>query len=344
MAAEFVRGDSLREYLTGAASDGGSQSDPALSFGNYRSSTEAAVYSLAVSPGITGLTVEFASGSNAEGSGIIQAVDANNLKWKPYGATDYGPVATFSGTGVRGIVEANADPGQYLRIMATTPFGVGTTPAVLSYQINNYYGFGNVSAADALAGLQNYRASTVKNGSSLPVTLFKRWIGLLGSPASSNTAWLSGAGTGTITTSGTLADWPLSGWVQIRNSAGTLKEVAYYSSRTDTSLTVSVRGVLGTAATAGANTDLIYPVPGIAIGIDTAGVQAAGSSIQTIAGATTPPVAVTWNLGITAATGLQIGTLAAGQQVGIWIWRSIPAGMVGITSNMNLVMDSYSAF
>ena len=47
-------------------------------------------------------------------------------------------------------------------------------------------------------------------------------------------ASLSGSGAGTITTAGSLADWPDEGWVQVRNSGGTLKEVVYYTSRSGT--------------------------------------------------------------------------------------------------------------
>jgi len=39
MPAEKTRCDSLALYFTGASSDGGAQTDPDVSLGNYRSST-----------------------------------------------------------------------------------------------------------------------------------------------------------------------------------------------------------------------------------------------------------------------------------------------------------------
>ncbi len=50
------------------------------------------------------------------------------------------------------------------------------------------------------------------------------------------------------------------------------------------------------------------------------------NAIQTIANATTAPTGVTWNTGTTSGTGLNIGTLAAGEMIGIWIRRTITAG------------------
>jgi hypothetical protein len=105
----------------------------------------------------------------------------------------------------------------------------------------------------------------------------------------------------------------------------------YYTSRTNTVLTVPAagRGLLGSAAGAGAGTDLVRCVPGIAIAIDTAGVTAPGA-IQTIANETTSPAAVSFNTGVFASTGLNIGNMDPGQQVGIWIKRQIPAGAAAI--------------
>jgi hypothetical protein len=343
MADELTRADSLREYLTGAASDGGAQADPLLCFGGFRSSTEAKTYDVTVTPAIAGLSVDFAAGGNAEGAGTLTVVDANNIKWKPNGAGTFGANAAFSGTAVKGIVESSLNPGQYLRVTVTTPLIVGSSVVDLVKKRGNIYGLGNISYTDAVSGTEIYFACMVKNVSSQPVTLFKRWIDTLGTPCSSNGAWLGGSGGGPVTTTASFADWPVNGWAQVRNASGVLKEVVYYSTRTEQTLTVTLRGLLGTSATAGSNTDLLSPVPGIAIAKDPDGAQAAGTGIQTIADKNTEPAGVTWSLGITEAGGLSIGTLAAGEEIGIWFWKSIPPTSEATPSATVGVVDAFTA-
>lgn len=346
MSAVLTRADSLRSYLTGAASDGGVQTNPSNSLGHYRSATEAISLGMVITSAISGVTVQFAGGANPVGAGTLTAVDANNLTWKPFGAASAGPPTTFSGTGDLEIVEALGAAGQYLRISGTTPFVPGSSTVTLSYVPNNQFGFDNVLAADAAAGISHYRASMVRNEAANQVTVFQRWIALLGTQRTSNSGWLGASGAGSIVTSGSFSDWPASGWCQVRNSGGTLKEVVYYTSRTNTSLTVLAAGraLLGTTSVVGTLTDVVYPVPGIALAIDTAGVQAFGTSIQTIANAITAPTSVTWNLGITASGGLQIGSLNVSEQVGIWEWRQIPPGAISTPAAINKTWDAFTAF
>lgn len=344
MADIYSRADALREYLSGAAGDGGSQSDPAASFGGFRSSTEVTTYSIQVTNPLSGVTVNYASGVNQAGIGTLQAVDANTLKWKPSGASRYGAPTIISGTAVDAIVEGPDDPGQYLRVTATTPLSPDVSTITLGYVFNGFFSMPNVLPGDALAGIDHYRASVVKNRSGVPVTDFRRWIGLLGTPRATNAAQLGSSGAGVIQSTADFSDWPLTGWAQIRDSGGTLREVVYYGSRGANILNVIVRGCLGTTPAAGANTDIAYPVPGIGVAKDGTGVQAGGTGFQTIANANTAPAGVTWNLGITPAGGLSMGNLAAGQEVGMWIWREIPPGSMPQASALNRVIDSFNAY
>ncbi len=329
MPAQNTRADSLREYLTGAASAGGSQSNPNASFGHFRSSTEAALYGITFTGSITGVVVNYASGGNAEGDGTLTAIDSTHLSWTPPGAMFPGPSVVFSGTQTL-ILEGNGVPGQYLRVTGTTPFSVNNCTVTLTTLYGDVFSFPDVTIAQATSGISQYRATIIQNEASDDVTNFQRCIVPIGTHQVSDVHQLSGSGSGTITTSGSFADWPAAGWCQVRNSGGTLKEVVYYTSRTGTVLTVpsAGRALLGTSATAGAASDLIYAVPGVAIALDTAGLQASGSSIQTIAGETTAPTSVSWNLGITPATGIQEVTFTAGDALGVWYWRHVPAGAI----------------
>lgn len=344
MPAPLTRADALREYLTGAASDGSTQPDAALSLGHYRSSAEAASLGVVVSNPLSGVTIEFVGGANAEGTGTLTASDTATLTWLPPGNDTAGAGVAFSGAADEEIVEG-LDPGAYLRISGTTPFTPGSSELTLTAIPNNVFGMSNVPTAEATTGLSEYRATIVRNEAASSVTAFKRWLGTLGSTEISNAGFLASSGAGTIITTGSFADWPLLGWCRVQTSGGTLKEVVYYTSRTTTVLTVPAagRGRLGTSVVVGTATDRVLPVPGVAIGSDTAGVQSFGAAIQTIANAHTAPAGITWNLGVTEGTGLSLGTLAVNKQIGLWMWRETPTGVLATPKAVVKLMNSFDA-
>lgn len=345
MPALYAHADSLREYLTGAGSDGGAQSDPNLSLGNYRSSTEAVSLGILLINALTNVTVLYAGGANPPGPGTLTALDANTLVWQPHGASGPGPAASFSGMGVYGVVEAAGAPGQYLRVQVTTPLTPGVCTVVLSTLMDNCFGLDDISIAEAAAGESAYRASMIRNESSGTVLNLQRCLSLLGTAQVSDSDHLGGSGSGMINTSGSFGDWPETGWCQVRSSGGALKEVVYYSAKTNTQLTVSSvgRGLLGTSPTAGLSTDTVSPTPGVAIGVDPLGIQNFGMAIQTVANENTAPVGVTWNLELTAALGLQIGDMAVNKEVGVWIWRQVPAGILATPSMLTKFQSFFSA-
>ena len=337
MPNQYTRADSIREYLTGSLSDGGIQNTPTLSLGGFRSSLEAASLGMQISNPIPNVKVLYASGANPIGANTLLAVDANNLSWMG------GPPTFFSGTNDIEIVES-PNPGAYLRVQGTPPFAIIPQTVTLAYIYNNIFGLDDIASAQAASGISEYFATIIRcEGPG--VLNFKRWITTYGTPQTSNTTHLGASGSGTIVTTGSFVDWPTTGWCQVQSSGGTIKEVIYYSSRTVTALTVPVagRGLLGTSATIGTATDRVFAVPGIALAEDSTGVQVFGTSIQTVASGITAPVGVTWNLGLTAGTGLQVGSIPNGQQVGIWVWRQMPAGVAASPQVLTELMDSFLA-
>lgn len=345
MPAEKTRADALREFLSGASMDGGGQTDPQASFGNFRSSTEAISLGITIANAISNATILYAGGSNSPGVGTLTALDSQTLTWKPFGSSSPGDPSVIP-SGSTGIVEASGSPGAYLRISSSGSFSVTSSQITLAILDGNQFSMEEVSDANASSGIVEYRASIVKNVSSFSVLNFNRWIATLGSSNSSDQAVLGASGSGTIATTGTFSDWPTSGWCQIRNISNTIREVVYYSSRSDTVLTVpnSGRALLGTSSSAGSTNDTIYPVPGVAIGVDPTGVQIMGSSIQTIASGTTAPTSVSWNLGIIEADGLQIGTIQPGEQVGIWVKRHIPNSCKSTPQALVKFFNNFSSF
>lgn len=343
MPAEKRRADTLWEYLTGASSDGGVQADPDASLGNYRSSSEAMSMSIIITSPIANITIDYASGGNEVGAGSLYAVDADNLQWKCYGE-DYGSGVSIA-DGETKIIETLDLPGAYLRVSRTSAAALtGTATIALSETLNNVFALDDASSAEALAGDIEYRGTMVVNESTATVGLFKRWIGTYGTARVSTNAQLPASGAGTIETNTSFADWPEQGFCHIKNGAAT-REIVYYSERTNTILTVPATGreMLGTTAGAGAPTDDVHAVPGIAIAKDTDGVTSGGAAIQTIANESTEPTSVAWNTGITAATGLDIGEMTTGEQIGIWIKREVPEAMVATTETKVLIEDSFDA-
>jgi hypothetical protein len=347
MPAQYTRGDSLYEFLSGSLVDGGPQANPNLSLGGYRSSTEAVSLGVSIANPIPNAVILYACGGNPQGPGQLVALDGYNLTWQPSGASSPGDPVTFAGTNDIQVVEASNAPGQYLRIQAPGPFTPGTSTITLSYLFNNLFGLDNITIAVAASGGNEYRASIVRNQAINAVSGFQRCVALQGTPQVPNLAQLSGTVVaGTLSTTGSFVDWPSQGWCQVQSSGGTLKEVVYYQSRSSTMLNVPGpgRAQLGTSATAGSASDNIYPVPGCVLGLDPSGVRAFGSGIQSVATANTAPSGVVWNYGVTPATGILVPLIGVNQQIGIWVWRQTPAGMKSTPQILNQYFDEFGAY
>lgn len=326
--------DSLREYLTGAVSDGATSSQE-TSLGGHRSSVELSCLAMFLDRTPGGTKIVFASGANGSGIGTLHAPGPDQLRWTPPGGST-GAAVTFSSAGTK--VLEGVVPGQYLRVAGTPPFQPGAGAVVLLPNYNNV-----LAQSDAAGPGSTYRAVMLKNVSAGTLTQVKRWIGVLGTPRTTATAQLAGSGAGTVTVTGSLDDWPVRGWAQIRQSGGTLREVVYYDRRTGSSLSVpsTGRARLGTSASAGAASDVAHPVPGVAIAASVAGVVNSGVAMATIADETTTPAGVTWSLGITSADAVTFATMTTGQQAGLWVWREVPTGVRGAPAHTVRINGSF---
>jgi hypothetical protein len=184
----------------------------------------------------------------------------------------------------------------------------------------------------------------LKNSGSVTVAGVTAYVGLLGTTQVSNGGQLGASGSGTITTTGTFADWPASGFCHVKSNVPATREIVYYSSRTNTQLTVpsAGRGQLGTTAAAGAATDTVEAVPGIRLAKEAPSAQPSGN-FQTIANENSAPTGVTWSTGTTKATGVVVGDLAASNQYGLWVHRAVVAGAVAEPTVLRLVNFEFDA-
>lgn len=320
IGTEAWRGDALRWYLTGAASDGAAQSSPAASLGNYRSSS--LFQMLGVLGGMKYLDIMHAAGQNQAGDGSLESDGEGKLRWTaPGGSTPGSWVNADDGQPV--LLEDGSDRGKFLVVCRR---GLCPPQGAQVLQLTDVFNnlWDNIVEAESAAGESEYRALMLKNVSPATIKNLYFWIATLGNSKTSNNAQLGGAGSGTIGASAKFHGWPRSGYVRIEQSNGTLREIAYYSSRTSTVLTVPAagRGLLGTSAAAGAATDVCYPVPGYRIGLE----APSSSAIQTIANENTAPAAISWSTAITQAAGLTLSSLAAAALYGLWIQRAVIAG------------------
>lgn len=333
MPDEKTKADSIRQYLSSASVDGGAQTNPDASLGNFRSSTEVVLLSHTVSNPIANITVDYLSGANGTGSGSLTATGVDDLTWAPPGGSAGAAVTILNGE--TKILEGSGATGKFIRVTRTSTANLtGTATLTITDKFNNLIGFDNVTSAEASAGDTEYRAMFIKNESTSQVKNIKAFLAKLGTSRLSGGGGLPASGAGSVTTSvGNFSDWPTSGFCRIEDTAGVIKEIVYYSSRTSTILTVPAagRGLLGTAAVAGVVTDNIHSVPGIRIAKEAPASQPTGA-VQTVANENTAPTAVTFVSGILNTTGLTIGDLNTLEIYAIWIERVVPVGAIAEAS------------
>lgn len=324
---EFYGADTLRFYLSGAASDGAAQTDPDSALGNYRSATEATRLGYLQSSAIPGLTVALAGRRSLadDGLGVISAVNANTIRFFTDGGSEGTAITIVNGE--TKVLQDGTNASRFVRVTRTSANDlIGSCVLKFHDQYNNVWGMSDTSSAVAT---EQFRGPIVKSHGDVSSIYFR--LNELGTSAVTSSAQLGGTGAGTIGgAANCFIDWPKVGYCRITNSGGTLKEIVYYSSRTDTVLTVpsSGRQLLDTTNTAGAASDIARAVPGVAIGYENCS-PLAGGSIQTIADQYTAPSGITWKTGTTNAGGIGPLSLKDGEQVGLWIRRATPSGSVG---------------
>lgn len=346
--------DSLRYFLTGAASDGAAQTDPDASLGGYRSSSEAEHGSWILLSGIPGVSIDYASRANgvpgtqtgldAGGIGTLVAASANQLAYAAPGG-QLGPRVTLA-DGETYTIYDGSDASRFVRVTRSSSAALlGVASIEFHDQYGNAISMSDAANAESTAGGDRYRAVMLRGVSDAPIddlTLYLNTLGAATAVAASGS--LPSSGSGTITgPADSFCTWPWQGWCRIEDSGGTLREIVYYSGRTNAVLTVPSlgRGRLGTSAAAGSDTDTVTPVPGLRIAWELAS-PAVDGSVQTIADETTAPTGLTWSTAITPAAGVSVGTLTTNQQGGLWIHRELPAGVSAFSQHESQIQVRFA--
>lgn len=324
--------DALRVFHSGAVADGLPQVDAAACLGGLRSSTEAAALGVLVDVRqnyMPALVIERVTGTCGEGVAEVRATGDDSVRWAPPNFA-VGSAVTIEAYG-RAVAPANTAGGRShaVRLRRDTAYSAkalaGTLRLDLAKPYNNAVGGANIANAARAAGQSDYRALILQNASDLTITDLRfRVKPLVATAQVSGAGQLGASGSGTIETAGSFAAWPVCGFARVEQSGGTLREIVYYTDRTDTVLVVPAAGreMLGTTAAAGASDDNVYSVPGIALAIE----APVSGAIQEIADDTTSPTSVTWSTSIALASGPSVASLTSGGTYGLWIHRQTPAG------------------
>jgi len=346
MPDEKTQFDSLWWWLSGAASDGAAQADPDESLGLYRSSTEAEHLDMTITNPFSNISIDFAPGINGTGSGSLAGDGANAVRYTAPGGSAGAWVTILNGE-TKIAVSGGGESQKYVRISRTdTDNLTGTATIVFATIFNNVLGANNLTSAWATAGRDSIRAYIVRNEASKEIKDLKIWVKTIGTARVSDGGQLGASGAGTVVTTGSLADWEDTGYCRIVDNLGALREIVYYESRTDTTLTVPAAGrsALGTSEEAGAGTDDIYCVPGIRLGKEAPSEQPDGF-IEDETGDETgiPGGGAPWITGISETDGLEIGDLESGEIYGVWIRRTAPAGVLADPDVLHSIGYSYEA-
>jgi hypothetical protein len=284
MPEVLTHADSIRLFHTGSASPRSAQADPDDSLGGWPSSSEVASLQASIANPILGITVDHVGGLSGNGTAYITAPAVGTLQYKAPGSSTYGAAVAIA-NGETKLLEDGDNASRFIRVTRTSADDLtGTATLTLAIVLNNAIGMDNVSAAESSAGDTEYRCLALANDGADEVANIGLFIEPITSAQNTDDGVLPSAGSGTIGTTGSFAGWSLSGHAAIFTSAGALREVVYYSGRTDSDLTVPTAGRsrLGTSAAAGAADDTIRQVPGIAIAVEAA--HAIGAATFTGAG------------------------------------------------------------
>ncbi len=330
MPDQKTHADSLRFYLTGAASHFGAQTNPNSALGNHQSSTEQGMSFNRTSP-LANITLDLVGQQNSTGNGTLTATGADEVKWTPPGGTQGAGVTILNGE--TKIVEGGggvSNINKFVRITRTAATALtGTETVAVSNPVNNVTGFDDVTFAEAAAGDTEYRCMAIENVSTVTITNVKARLHLLGTRQTTGVTQLPASGAGSIKTAANFNDWPATGYALVKTNAPAVRECVYYSSRTADTLTVPATGraLQGTSAAAGAATDTVDAIPGIAIAKEAPNAQPTGN-FQTVANENTAPTAVTFSLPVESdgSDAISIGSLATTEIYGIWMRRVVSAG------------------
>lgn len=318
MGTAYEAQDALGIYQT--SPEGGVDIyEPVQSLGGSRLSREVPALDWDFDPAyvIAPIVILHVSGANGTGTGTIRATGTSALAYTAPGGTE-GAAVTIAAGETKTLIDGTT-ASKYVRVYRESSNNLA---GKMYLYLIEPHGTTIAGPGTTTSGSGYFAKMMLRNrAASNEITNVKFWLSELGTAQVSDGGALGGAGNGTITTTGSFATWPAKGAVYIETSGGSRREIAWYSSRTATVLTVTGRGLLGTSATAGATSDTVRAIPAIAFDVETPG---SDGRLVALADNTTDP-AGTWVTPVTEATALTVSSLAAQQEHGLLFRRHVPS-------------------
>lgn len=165
------RADAVQLYHTGAGYSGVSQILPGRSLGGYRSSTRAGGRGILLVNALPQLIVDFASGANPVGDGILTAVGADELTWCAPGGSAGSAVSIDPGE--QQLLTDGDDPNRYVLVTRIGELDLeGACTVQLVESLNNAIAHAN----DDIETGPTYRCLGVLAGPDGTVENLKIWI------------------------------------------------------------------------------------------------------------------------------------------------------------------------
>lgn len=166
--------DSVAWHLTGASAAGKSQRDQSLSLGGFRSGVPLRSMTWDCRQPMVGVEILGVGALNGRGTGSLEAITDDSLRWTPPGGVAGTAIALTQGQEAKLF---GFESGAWIQVRrnSTLPMvGIHSVQCVDIY--NNAIGFDNVASADAVAGETFYRAVMGKNEFDGPMTDIKIWL------------------------------------------------------------------------------------------------------------------------------------------------------------------------
>lgn len=359
-----MKGPDVKIFLSKATVDGGVQTNPNLSLGGFRSSTELLNKKNAVKPApatIAGVTINFASVANVDGNGTLTYTAATKeLQWTPPGGT-IGTAVAFTVNATKVIY--GSDISMFVEVtvtFASLPVANQTDTIAINKK--------SASAPVTITGVRINWASLQNDNASGTLTYTAatkelQWTppgGTIGAPVAftvNGTNVLEGGNNKlkSIEVTVTTASLPVANAsepIAISSAVGSLLNNAFddVSSAEASAGDTEYRAFLikNTHDTETLNSPIRIWIPQntpaagdtFEIAIEAPSAQPTGS-IQSIANESTAPVGLTFSAPTTEATGILLPiSLAAGQIYGLWQKRIVTAGASALSNNFVMIAIS----
>jgi len=328
MPYQYDGADGLWWLLTGATYDGGPQSDPYDSRGNYAGNTRFGSQGISCAGGPSNLRVDYASGYNGTGTGTLRCTGADAVAWTPPDGSE-GAAITIANGQTR--VVCGDDESKYLTVTRTSADALADSMSVTLADTYNCL-WDNVTNGERTAGDTEIRCLGTRNRNAQSLTSLKFWLRSLADTAEVGAAGYAAAGAVSIDakTAGEFADWPAEGCA----INATTNEALWYTRTTDDTLEVAAGGrdFWGDGAAAGNADDVLYPVAPICIAAEGPSSQPGGYLTDRTGEGQEgggPPGTLYHPVSASAADVVEVGTVASGYLYGLWIERKVLAGRGG---------------